>query len=429
MPPRPAPPRPGPQQGVSLVEALVALAVMAFGMLGIVGIQATLRFNADVARQRSEAVRLAQQAIEDARSFVQVALPATAGVPNYASLVNDTQVVDAGHGYTTNYGAVLPVYGSNTSYTVNRNIVASGDTPGSTDPRMKALQVTVSWTDRSGGLQNVVLRTTLERAAPELAGSVALAGAVGADGVPTRWARARNPNIPRPAVNFGDGTSGYIPPGRTVGDSTAFRFDNLTAIITLCSTAVASNELLNAPSQLSCTAAKAWPLAGTVNFASAGTAAQAVAPTGAPQTVQVGLTQTFPGTGVGAPACYTAPAPTDGTSSLSYLCAVPVSASSLPGLAWSGYSFVSGTRITGAAGGFSVCRYTAGPPAVASRSDLVVPAIANVQHPRAYLRVAGPLSAQNFLVVPYDDGGVADCPDGSPLPSGSTTYPQPASAP
>ncbi|MDE2565896.1 MAG: hypothetical protein KGL50_08905 [Burkholderiales bacterium] len=419
----------GRPRGVSIVEALVALAVMAFGMLGIVGIQATLRFNADVAKQRSEAVRLAQQAIEDARSFVQVALPATAGVPNYASLVNQTQVVDPGHGYTTNYGAVLPVYGSNTSYTVASRLVASGDAPDSTDPRMKALQVTVSWTDRTGGAQSVVLRTTLARLAPEVAGSVALAADVGADGVPTRWGRGRNPNIPRPAVNFGDGSSGYIPPGRPAGDTTAFRFDNLSAMITLCSTAVASNELLSTSSQLVCTAGKAWPLAGVVNFASAGTAAQAVAPSGAAQVVAVALTQTFPGTGVGAPACYTTPPTTGGASSLAYLCAVPVATRSLPGLAWSGFSYVAGARITGAAGGYSVCRYTAGPPAVTSRGDLVVPAIANFQHPRAYRLVAGPLSSQNFLVVPYDEGGVADCPDGAPLPSGSTTYPQPATAP
>ncbi|MDP1533833.1 MAG: prepilin-type N-terminal cleavage/methylation domain-containing protein, partial [Rubrivivax sp.] len=44
------------QQGVSLIEAVVALAVLAFGMLGLVGVQATLRGNADIAKQRAEAV-------------------------------------------------------------------------------------------------------------------------------------------------------------------------------------------------------------------------------------------------------------------------------------------------------------------------------------------------------------------------------------
>jgi Tfp pilus assembly protein PilV len=51
-------------RGVSLVEAMVALAVMAFGMLAEVGVQTTLRLNADVAKQRSEATRIAQETLE-----------------------------------------------------------------------------------------------------------------------------------------------------------------------------------------------------------------------------------------------------------------------------------------------------------------------------------------------------------------------------
>ena len=57
------------QHGVSLVEALVALAIMAFGMLGLVGMQASMRANADLAKQRSEAVRLAQQQMEAWRGY------------------------------------------------------------------------------------------------------------------------------------------------------------------------------------------------------------------------------------------------------------------------------------------------------------------------------------------------------------------------
>ena len=39
--------------GVSLIEALVALAVMAFGILGVVGMQSNMRTGADISRQRS----------------------------------------------------------------------------------------------------------------------------------------------------------------------------------------------------------------------------------------------------------------------------------------------------------------------------------------------------------------------------------------
>ena len=72
-------------RGVSLIEALVALAVMAFGLLGVVGMQATLRFNADVSRQRAEAVRMAQEQMENMRSF---------GVLSGAALPTDHEYVD-----------------------------------------------------------------------------------------------------------------------------------------------------------------------------------------------------------------------------------------------------------------------------------------------------------------------------------------------
>ena len=48
--------RPIPR-GVSLIEAIVAMAVMAFGMVAIVGLQGTLRQNSDIAKQRSEVER------------------------------------------------------------------------------------------------------------------------------------------------------------------------------------------------------------------------------------------------------------------------------------------------------------------------------------------------------------------------------------
>ena len=57
------------QRGVSLIEAIVAMAVMAFGMMAVVGLHTTLRQNSDIAKQRSEAVRIAEEAIEQWRAF------------------------------------------------------------------------------------------------------------------------------------------------------------------------------------------------------------------------------------------------------------------------------------------------------------------------------------------------------------------------
>ena len=45
-------------RGIGIIEALVSLLVLALGMMSFAALQARLRLNSDVAKQRSEAVRL-----------------------------------------------------------------------------------------------------------------------------------------------------------------------------------------------------------------------------------------------------------------------------------------------------------------------------------------------------------------------------------
>lgn len=51
------------QQGVVLIEAMIAILIFAFGVLGIVGLQAAMVRNTSDAKYRSEASYLAQQYI------------------------------------------------------------------------------------------------------------------------------------------------------------------------------------------------------------------------------------------------------------------------------------------------------------------------------------------------------------------------------
>ena len=53
------------ERGVSLVESLVAFAVLALGTAAVAHLQSQLRLAGDVARERSEAIRLGQGASED----------------------------------------------------------------------------------------------------------------------------------------------------------------------------------------------------------------------------------------------------------------------------------------------------------------------------------------------------------------------------
>lgn len=214
-----------PVRGVSLIEALVAFAVLGFGMLGVVGIQTTLRANGDHAKQRSEAVRIAQEALEDWRAFS--VLNATVG---HARTYTDIDSAPAANvaGYTTN-----------TTYQLTRTVSES------VPPGSKTLVVDVSWTDRSGVAQSIRMASLVSQIAPELAGSVVSpAGAAG-----TRDPLGRHPGVPPQARDFGNGRSGFVPPqpgGGTVG----WRFDNVTGLFVTCTSSVADNSLLTSESQI-----------------------------------------------------------------------------------------------------------------------------------------------------------------------------------
>ena len=69
MNPTLANPVPTRQRGVALLEALIAFLVLSIGLLALSRLQTHLRTNADAARERSEAVRLAQTDIESLRVF------------------------------------------------------------------------------------------------------------------------------------------------------------------------------------------------------------------------------------------------------------------------------------------------------------------------------------------------------------------------
>lgn len=200
--------------GFTLVEALIALLVMAFGMLAIAGLQTTLSRSSDVAKQRSEAVRLAQVKMEELRSFD--GLTAGSGTYTYA-----TDLVSNVAGETITAAAS----GSNTAFTRSWNITRSdGATATSGDDLEKWINVTVTWNDRTGAQQRTTLNSVIARNDPS-----ALKGLIaGQARVKVRYPKSRNINIPYPAVTLDGGkTSAFVPPLGNV----AYVFDNETGNI------------------------------------------------------------------------------------------------------------------------------------------------------------------------------------------------------
>ena len=373
-----------PVRGVSLIEALVALAVMAVGMLGVVGMQTSLRFNADVSRQRAEAVRMAQEKMEELRAF-GVLSGAVAGENDYTKIITgtDTPSVPSGFGNTTFSRTV----------TVPPTVAV--------DPRFKVVQVTVSWLDRrtaAGGMpESVTLTSFIAQVAPVLGASLGLPG----DRAGPQRPLGRHRAIPHGAADLQDGRSRFTPPGAVSGVS--WIFNNASGLIT---------SLCSAPG--SCTPVAGTLLSGYIRFVdnvgTQPTTADAEQPTGSAAThgsVGVLLALTSPRTPAVPPVCYAEQvlpvSPATVASARVYYCFVPIDPATG---SWTGRSELDGpTPIATLMSEFrsnfyKVCRYI---PNAATGG--------NAAQPAGYTNVKQSLLNQNFLVIAAGNGTLSNPPD------------------
>ena len=226
-------------RGITLVEALVALVIMSLGLMALARVQVGLRLEADLSRQRAEAVRLAQQDLEAQRAF--------------ATLEGFDAIADTA-------GQAVQGLDGTTAYTLDRTVVAQAATGA------KALTVTVRWTDRRGQTQSVTLQTLLSRTDPATAGQLSVTPAASR----LRNPFSRNVQIPTTAVDLGGGRSGLRPPGLSAEDADVFFvFDNVDAsVIEKCrgTLSAAGYEAAKAGSSGSCVTLRGLLLTGFVNF-------------------------------------------------------------------------------------------------------------------------------------------------------------------
>jgi hypothetical protein len=300
------------------------------------------------------------------------------------------------------------------------------------NPRLKTVNVQVSWIDRTGANiggtpctdstanQCVILNATMARVMPELEGTVALAAYVDANGLPTRppTPANRNLSIPFQAVDLGNGTSSFTPPGTS---GIAWIFDNTTGVITI------TGDTL-------CGSGNCYLLSGYVQFAT-GTVpdGRSESPSSAALALSVRVNQTTSASGgfLRTVNCYT------GLSSnyVSYYCAIPAAATSP--FVWFGRSELYGLLLSSAladttASNFKVCRYTPERGVVNGVDKGDFPSTGNVGHPLDYAAAKAALINQNFLVISAGDGGATpyDCPaddTSTPDVNGNTWRHQPHS--
>jgi type II secretory pathway pseudopilin PulG len=378
-----------PARGITLVEALVALLVLALGMLAVARLQPALRQHADDARQRSEALRLAQSDLERLRAYESAA----SGPRSHDAIAAHAEDVDGGYRLTREVDAAVL-------------------------PHAKAVRVGVTWPDRSGATRHVALDSVIARIDPVLAGSTGLR-APGA--APVQGVAGRSAQIPTGAKDLGDGRSVYKP---VVGGVGAIVFDNRSGSVTARCTVPAATptEALVGTDLSACTHAHGMHVSGEIRFSGAlppdpraandtplplavrltlEGAAPPVAPWCSAQARKVvayrwaGSEQVVAVPLDAEPAAYALVAWTDlGERLVAYHCVVvpPVGVGR-----WSGRTDVvpDGWTIGTDATHRRVCRY-------ARDADGSGSIDANVEHPAIYQNVAAALTRQNFLVVRGD---------------------------
>lgn len=113
------------QQGFSLLEAVIALSILAIGLLALAGLQAVVTRGNTGSRNLTSAVMLAESQMEDLK----------AGGYSALSAGSDTQSV------------------ANVTFTRTWTIT----TPYASSSNMKLITVTVTWSDRTGSSRSVPL--------------------------------------------------------------------------------------------------------------------------------------------------------------------------------------------------------------------------------------------------------------------------------
>jgi type IV pilus modification protein PilV len=197
------------QAGFALIEAMVALLVVSFGLLSIASFQYTLSRSSDTAKQRTEATRIAQKEMDRLRSFGQ--------------RQSDGDLLDDRYTYVddlvpTASPQTVAGLASNATYNLERAIV----TP--TVDRFRWINVIVWWNDRAGDRQEVRLASAISDGDPSALGVIGVQRRVSS----TLRPRRGGSNIPFPTVNLAGGTNGAftLPPGNTI-----FTFNNVTGAV------------------------------------------------------------------------------------------------------------------------------------------------------------------------------------------------------
>ncbi|MEO8155449.1 MAG: prepilin-type N-terminal cleavage/methylation domain-containing protein [Rhizobacter sp.] len=338
------------QRGITLVESLIGFLVLSMGVLGATHLQSWLRLNGDIARQRTDAVRYAQQDMEQVRAFANAA--------TFDSIAARQ---------STEKDRPVPL-------NLTRNVA--------TAPKLslKTSTVSVSWLDRSGARQAIQLQSLLAGVSPIYSAALTLP--------PQDTAMAPRRKLPRGSTMIGNGRSVFKPSAQS---TVAWVINSTTGWVTeqcSVSTTKAPRDITDAD-LTQCSAVGGRLLGGFIRF-SLSAVPDAVHANDSPLPLSVDLS--LDSARSEQPRCEVASEEStpDSEPYLAYTCLVPQSASAN---GWSGQLRVvpTGWALGATASTYKVCRYS-------------------TDHPERYVEVHTNLAHQNYLVIRGD----AACPEALP---------------
>ena len=155
--------------GFSLIEVMIAVVVLAVGLISLAALQGRLFQSGAESKARTAATAIAQQALEEARSFAFVTPPVNADGSaytgtTYASLANGTPqtLSSGGMGFTVTRSVTRYRYSAAAG-----KFVANTTDPYSVGvPEFKQLNINVTWTGSDGADKSVKMTDSIAAVAP-----------------------------------------------------------------------------------------------------------------------------------------------------------------------------------------------------------------------------------------------------------------------
>jgi len=146
--------------GVSMIEVLVTIMVVALGMFGVAKFQGLAFLAGGYAKERAVATQLAQEKLDDLRSYIQ--LTSATGVFSYPDIANNAggtlssgNVTQANIQYSRTWAAENYYYCA-----AGSNPQTANCTPAKVLPDFKRITVTVAWLDIDAAKQGATLDMT-----------------------------------------------------------------------------------------------------------------------------------------------------------------------------------------------------------------------------------------------------------------------------